>query len=48
VSLVIGAIAGATLVTQVGRSAGLGLAVALAGGIALVCWYGATRRLTWT
>jgi uncharacterized membrane protein YoaK (UPF0700 family) len=48
VSLVIGAILGATLVTQVGRSAGLGLAVSLAGGTASWCAWNATRRLTWT
>jgi uncharacterized membrane protein YoaK (UPF0700 family) len=47
-SLVIGAILGATLVTQVGRSAGLALAVSLAGGTASWCAWNAARRLTWT
>jgi uncharacterized membrane protein YoaK (UPF0700 family) len=47
VSFLLGAIVGASLVTQVDRSAGLGLAVALAGGIALLSARGVARALTW-
>jgi uncharacterized membrane protein YoaK (UPF0700 family) len=47
ISLLIGAAAGATLVTEVGRSAGLGLATTLSAGVAFLCARNTARPLAW-